>query len=462
MFDVHQFLFRFDRPFFWPAAGLNPERLSNDFPWCLCALVAIIPLYSNIFKFRIAERQAMSIKNLAPRLWWERKDLGYRKGRLFLGNRDLLEFVQSAGTPVYLYNSARIKENLTRLAQALAKREIKFKIFYALKANRFLPLVTYLKMLGQCGVDVCSPGELQLARQVGFNQNEITYTGTSISSEDLDCLQRNPHVWINCDAISTIKRLGERCPGRAIGVRINPQLGAGYHAGLHYAGKKATKFGIYQDRFQEAISIARHYDLPIKVLHFHIGSGYLTPDLATLDEILERCHWFLDRCPTIDALDIGGGLGIPIIEGQEPLDIDQWAGIISKHAKKRNLEIILEPGDYLVKDCGILILQVNTVEDKGGTKFIGVNGGFNLQNLPAYYNMPLIIAPLSKDPTAPPEQVTIAGNINEGIDLLAKDISLPPIHEGDYLGFLTVGGYGAAASSNHCMRGTFSEYFLID
>ncbi len=180
----------------------------------------------------------MSTKNISPRLWWEREDLGYRKNRLFMGDQDLLEFTQSAGTPVYLYNSARIKQNLTRLSKALAKREIKFRIYYALKANRYLPLVTYLKMLGQCGVDVCSPGELRLARQAGFHQNEITYTGTSVSNEDLDCLQRNPHVWINCDAISTIKRLGERCPGRAIGVRINPQLGAGYHAGLHYAGKK--------------------------------------------------------------------------------------------------------------------------------------------------------------------------------------------------------------------------------
>jgi diaminopimelate decarboxylase len=62
---------------------------------------------------------------MAPRLWWEREDLGYRKGRLFLGNRDLLEFAQSSGTPVYLYSSARIKENLTRLAQALEKRRHK-------------------------------------------------------------------------------------------------------------------------------------------------------------------------------------------------------------------------------------------------------------------------------------------------------------------------------------------------
>ncbi len=144
------------------------------------------------------------------------------------------------------------------------------------------------------------------------------------------------------------------------------------------------------------------------------------------------------------------------------LDIDQWANIISKHAKKRNLEIILEPGDYLVKDCGALILQVNTVEEKGGTRFIGVDGGFNIQNLAAYYDTPFIIAPLCKNPTAPREQVTIAGNINEAIDILAQDILLPPIHEGDFLGFLNVGGYGAAASSNHCMRGTFSEYFLIE
>lgn len=404
----------------------------------------------------------MSAKDKPSRLWWEREDLSYREGLLFLGNRDLLEFANSAGTPVYLYNSTRIKANLTRLSQALGKSGIRHKIFYALKANRFLPLVTYLKMLGLCGVDVCSPGELRRARQAGFKQEEITYTGTSISNQDLDCLQRNPHVWINCDAISTIKRLGERCPGRAIGVRINPRLGAGYHAGLHYAGEKATKFGIYQDRFQEAVKIAKQYDMPIKVLHFHIGSGYLTSDLETLDEILERCDWFLEKCPGIDAIDMGGGLGLPVMEDQEPLDLGQWANVIGKHAKKHDLEIVLEPGDYLVKDCGILILQVNTVEDKGGTRFIGVNGGFNIQNLAAYYNTPLTVVPLCQDATAPQEQVTIAGNINEAIDILAQDVFLPPISEGDYLGFLNVGGYGSAASSNHCMRGTFSEYLLID
>ena len=403
----------------------------------------------------------MSAKSNSPRLWWERDDLGYRNDRLFLGKQDLWDFAHSVNTPVFIYNSERVRQNLMRLVHALEKRGIRFKIYFALKANPYLPLITYLKTLGHCGMDVCSPGELQLARQAGFNQEEITYTGTSVSNEDLDLLRRSPGVWVNCDSLSSIKRLGERCPGRAIGIRINPQLGAGYHSGLHYAGEKATKFGIYQDRFQEALDIAQHYELSVKVLHFHIGSGYLNPDLVTLDEILKRCHWFLDRCTDINAIDIGGGLGLPVREGQEALDIDQWAEIISRHALKRDLEIILEPGDYLVKDCAVLILQVNTVEEKSGTKFVCVNGGFNIQNLPVYYDTPLIVAPLSRDAKAPLEQVTIAGNINEAIDLFARDISLPSIQEGDYLAFLNVGGYGSAASSNHCMRGTYSEYILM-
>ena len=75
---------------------------------------------------------------------------------------------------------------------------------------------------------------------------------------------------------------------------------------------------------------------------------------------------------------------------------------------------------------------------------------------------PLTVAPLSNDATAPGKLATIAGNINEAIDLLAENILLPPIREGDYLAFLNVGGYGSAASSNHCMRVNFSEYLIVD
>ena len=95
-----------------------------------------------------------------PHLWWERDDLGYRNYRLLSGQQDLQELAESSGTPAYAYNAARIQQNLMRLSNAFMKKGIQFKIFYALKANRYLPLVTSLKLSGQCGVDVCSPGEL--------------------------------------------------------------------------------------------------------------------------------------------------------------------------------------------------------------------------------------------------------------------------------------------------------------
>jgi len=155
-------------------------------------------------------------------------------------------------------------------------------------------------------------------------------------------------------------------------------------------------------------------------------------------------------------------LGVPLVEGQSPLDLPRWSDVIAGHARKKGLTIHLEPGDFLVKDAGVLIVQVNTVEDKGNTKFVGVNGGFNIHSAAAYYDIPFIAAPLKRNTSDTGQKITIAGNINEAIDLLAQDIVLPPIREGDYLALLNVGGYGSASSSNHCMRGTFSEYLIVN
>jgi diaminopimelate decarboxylase len=394
------------------------------------------------------------------RCWWEREDLTYHDNRLIAAGQDLQALVESSGTPIFTYSAERVLNNLIRLSDALEKKHITFKIFYALKANRFLPLLTHLRLSGRCGVDVCSPAELLLARQVGFLEEDITYTGTSVANDDIDLLKRHPRVRVNCDAISTIRRLGDQCPGRSIGIRINPQQGAGYHTGLHYSGEKATKFGIYPDRFQEALKIAAEHALKFTTLHFHIGSGYLTRDLGTLKEILKGCDWFLDQGMDFSTLDIGGGMGVPLGEEHDPLDLDAWADIVAEAAVNQGVEIHIEPGDYLVKDAGILLVQVNTVEEKGGTRFVGVNGGFNIQNLAAYYQTPFIVTPLVRDPDAPPEKVSVAGNINEAIDILAEDVMLPAVAEGDYLALLNVGGYGSASSSNHCMRGTFTEYLL--
>lgn len=393
--------------------------------------------------------------------WWTREGLEYRENELYLGRQNLAELVKSAGTPTFVYDAARVAQNLERIHTALDSQAVEHEIFFALKANRYLPLLTFLKLNDRCGLDVCSPNELRLGRQLGFGEGQMVYTNTSVSNEDVECLAMHPLVHVNVDSLSSLRRLATRCPGRSLGLRINPQAGVAYHDHLAYSGDKITKFGIYADRFAEALELASALGATINTLHFHVGSGYMTPDLADFDRVLTRVHQFVAQCPTVNTLDIGGGLGVPMRPEDEGLDLDPWAALIARHARELGVKIQLEPGDYLVKDAGVLLVEVNTVEAKQGTLFVGVNAGFNLHNAYAYYDMPYAFAPLRHDPQAPIATLSIAGNINEALDVFGRDILMHRPVEGDFLAIVNAGGYGSSMSSNHCMRGEFSEYILL-
>ena len=394
------------------------------------------------------------------RHWWERDDLGYRDGRLAFGGRDLAAIAE-AGTPAFVYSGSRVAENLGRLRGALDAAGVPHDLYYAVKANRFAPLLEGLRAGGRCGIDACSPAEVELAIASGFREEQVSFTGHAVSEADLDALAARPGVHVNCDAISTIRRLGRRCPGRAIGLRLNPGLGAGYNERLRYAGEKATKFGVYPDRFEEAIAAAREARMPVDTLHFHVGSGYQGDALDVLDRVLEGAGSILDAHPEIRRLNVGGGLGVRMTESDTPIDLARWAAIVARHTLPRGLRVAVEPGDYLVKDAGVLLARVNTVEDKAGTRFVGVDAGLGILNLAAYYRIPYVVAPLVVPPGTRVERVTISGNINEALDLLAEDVDVPALAEGDLLALVNVGGYGSAAASNHCMRGAYRE-LLID
>jgi hypothetical protein len=78
----------------------------------------------------------------------------------------------------------------------------------------------------------------------------------------------------------------------------------------------------------------------------------------------------------------------------------------------------------------------------------------------AYYQTPFIATPV--EPRAGDrKRYMVTGNINEAIDILAEDVVLPPLEEGDLIALMNAGGYGSACASNHCMRGRFGEY-LVD
>lgn len=403
--------------------------------------------------------------------WWERDELRYnRANEIEFVGQNINETAAKLGTPLFLYSGNRVLDNYRRVEAALKHTDIPFRIFYALKANRFAPLLTLLKTSTACGVDVCSPAEVRLALSCGFVASDISYTGTSVSNDDLDFLTQFPDLKLNADSLSMIRRIGERAPGRSIGIRINPAMGTGYGSNtlLRYSGEKPTKFGIYASELDEAIELAAHYDLKIDRVHFHTGCGYLNEQLSVWEKILQTCLSMIEKIPSVTAVNIGGGLGIPLTKKDSYLDLAEWSAVIKRIFGEKNFEINVEPGTYLVKDAGVLVLEANTVETKAGTRFIGVNGGFHLSMEPVFYSLPsepypCVLRDTKESFTSETASPAIfAGHINEALDVLHEADAYPEIKEGDLLTFINAGAYTVSMSSNHCMRGEFSECLLVN
>lgn len=406
------------------------------------------------------------------RLWWERNDLGYNAaGKLELGGRDLAALATAGTTPAFFYSYPRALANLQAVHAALDGAGItRHRVFYAMKANRFMPLLTAFAQSGLCGIDVCSPTEMLHALACGFREEDISYTGTSISNADLDIICRHPGILLNCDSQSTIRRVAARNVFKKIGLRINPAIGTGYGDSqlLSYSGDKATKFGIYLEQFDETLALANALGLDVVRIHFHTGCGYLERQLPVWERVLEACSNFIAKIPHLEAINIGGGLGVRHRESDGTLDLSEWAEIIRRQLGRFGVEIQVEPGDRIIKDAGVLVLEVNSVEHKKDTTFIGVDGGFNHACEPAYYGMfcepvPAVLASAKENAFAKDALVpaTIAGNINEALDVWYKGFPLPAMQEGDLLVLLNAGGYAAAMSSNHCMRGAHYERLLL-
>jgi len=213
--------------------------------------------------------------------WWTRAGLEVRDQRLLFAGHDAERIAREHGTPLYVYDPERVTVNVGRLRAAFTRAGVPHRIHYALKANRHPEYLARLRSLGDVGIDACSPQEVSLALEAGWQPREISYTGTNLSERDLDVILPQPLV-LNLDSLSAIRRVARRARGRAIGLRINPQVGTGYSAQLTYAGEKPTKFGIYPDRFDEALELARESGLEVRGLHFHIGSGWLRAGLGAL------------------------------------------------------------------------------------------------------------------------------------------------------------------------------------
>jgi diaminopimelate decarboxylase len=393
--------------------------------------------------------------------WWRRPGLDVVAGRLSLNGADLEALARKHGTPLFVYDLARPADNVRELQAALRRAGVPYRVRFALKASPVPVILRALRGLGApgsddaVGIDASSPGEVTHALAHGWAPDEISYTGTNVSERDLDVLLAHP-IRLNLDAVSQLERVGRRAPGRTVGIRINPGAGAGYTEHLAYAGERPTKFGVTADRLDDAIDAVRRHGLVVDTMHFHAGSGWLGDQLEGFEAALNAATTFLDRL--LDAgfpireVNVGGGLGRPARDDERAVDLDAYAAVVRRALDRYGVTAAFEPGDWIMKDAGLLLGEVVTVERRGGLTFVGLDLGWNITCSAFIYGYATEVLPV-RDPLRPRTQVvTIAGHINEAGDVFAEDYPLAVVEEGDIVAILNQGGYVEAMSMTHCLR----------
>jgi diaminopimelate decarboxylase len=393
---------------------------------------------------------------------WEHAGVRVEDGRLLVAGRDAEALAREHGTPLYVFDVTRVVEQACALREALARAGLTPRVRLALKAQRAPQVLAALRALGApgspeaVGIDACSPGEVLHALEHGFAAAEISFTGTNVSERDLDVIAPLD-VHVNLDLFSQIERFGRRCPGRAIGLRVNPRGGVMRgHAESLYSGIRPTKFGIYEEDLDAAVVAARRHGLTIDTVHVHLANGMLDEELPAFDAALEpvarMAELLLDAgCPLAE-VNAGGGLGTPVDPGEKPLDLDAYAAILARHFGGLGVAVGAEPGEFLANECAVLLAEIVTVEDRLGTTFVGLDAGWNVMNDAYIYDrMPEVVVAARAD--APHERVaTVAGHINEGNDVFIVDRAIPAVEEGEIVAFPSVGGYAPVMWTDHCLR----------
>lgn len=379
----------------------------------------------------------------------------------FFGQEDPRELVSRFGSPLYVYNENILRSccrDLTGLSSHPG-----FKVNYSAKANTNPSLLKIIRSEG-CVVDAMSPGELHVNRLAGFTKAELTYVCNNVSAEELKNAAECCDV-VSVDSLAQLELFGQAVPGGRVMVRFNPGIGAG-HSDKVVTGGKKTKFGVDPEMLPEVQAIVARYGLQFVGVNQHIGSLFMEagPYLAAVEVLLGMAEKVMSLGYPLEIIDFGGGFGMPYhkYEGQARMDMQALGSglqeCFSAWSEKTGYKgrFFVEPGRYMVAECGLVLGTVHATKNNGPHLFAGTDIGFTVLARPMLYDA-FHDVEIYRENGQPDEELveqTLVGNICESGDILAKDRPLPRIEQGDVIAMLDAGAYGWVMSStyNHRLR----------
>jgi diaminopimelate decarboxylase len=371
-------------------------------------------------------------------------------GRYLIDGLDVVNLVEKYGSPVYVYQTSKMKQQYDSMLHAF--KDIKVKINFACKALNNLNVLKFFKGIGS-GLDAVSIEEVQLGLQAGFTPQDIMFTPNCVSIEEIiEGVKLG--VKINIDNISILEQFGNLYGNKIpVCVRINPHILAGGHEKIS-TGHIDSKFGISIYQMPHVHRVVEATNIKVEGLHMHTGS-----DILDVEVFLRGAEIMLDVArsfPDLNYVDFGSGFKVAYKPDDYFTDIDNLGKDLTRVFKKfckeygRDLTLVFEPGKFLVSEAGYFFARVNVVKQTLSSVFAGLDTGLNHLIRPMFYDAYHQIINVS-NPKGKLRIYTVVGYICE-TDTFGWNRKINDIREGDYLVFLNAGAYCFTMASNYNSR----------
>lgn len=377
----------------------------------------------------------------------------------FLDLVQVRKIAETFGTPIFVYSESEI---LKRVSDAKNfPTAFGLTVRYAMKAN---PNSNILKIMLENGIflDASSIYEVERALKISYLAEKILLTSQEPPTPEKLKEIVNKGVEFNACSLHQLELYGKIFPNTEISLRFNPGLGSGHTKKTNVGGTHSS-FGIWHESVSEVKNLLQKYNLKVKRIHTHIGSG---SDPEVWKAVAKYTLEFAEIFPTTQIVNLGGGYKVGRMADEKSTDFQvvgepvkqQFIDFFQKHGRKLHLEI--EPGTSLIANCGSLISEIVDIVNTGsnGYTFIKLNTGMDANTRPSLYGArhPLIVVGREEQNPNEVQEYVVVGHCCESGDLFTQKMGgdletrfLTKAKIGDYMVMEGVGAYCAGMSTKN-------------
>ena len=394
-------------------------------------------------------------------------NLENRGGTLCIGGADTTALIQKYGSPLYVMDEARIRNNCRVYLNALREHlGSSARPLYASKAASFKRIYEIMREEGM-GIDVVSCGEIYTAYPAGYPMASAYFHSNNKTDEDIRFAMEHSigyFVVDNTEELIAINRIaGEMDKEQRVLLRLTPGIDPHTYAAVA-TGNVDSKFGSAIETGQAEQITLFALSLPnvrLSGFHCHVGSQVFDSDvfIRSVDIMMEFIAEMAYKHDYLaEELDLGGGFGVRYVESDPTIDIAANIAEIAQRLKKKASEfdillpaIRMEPGRSIVADAGLTLYRVGTIKKIPGYKnYVSVDGGMTDNPRYALYRSAYTVLLANKLNEDCDFNCSVVGRNCESGDILQENVQLPAsVSRDDVLAVLTTGAYNYAMASNY-------------